>query len=339
MDYNEILKEARENMGGFCIGCPVCNGKACQTKIPGPGGKGSGAAYLRNFEKLQDIKINMDTIYEGKEVDTTLKIFGKTFAIPVFAAPIGATTLHYGDKISEQEYLRILCEGCTEAGIAAFGGDGPYEGAYSNPVEAIKAVQGNGVPTIKPWSNEVMKTRLKMAEEAGAFAIATDVDASGLALIKNANPPAGPKSVQDLKEFINATDRPVIIKGIMTKNGALKAVEAGASAIVVSNHGGRVLDSTPGTIEVLAEIAEAVGDQVKIFIDGGIRSGLDVFKCIALGADAVLIGRPMATMVYGGGKEAIKTYVDKIRTELVETMEMTGAKSLEEINASMVSKY
>lgn len=336
MDYNEILKNARENMGGFCIGCPVCNGVACRTKIPGPGGKGSGSAYIRNFDKLQDVKINMDTLFSGKEVDTKFEIFGRTFDIPVFAAPIGATTLQYGDKLSEAEYMQILFEGCAEAGIAAFGGDGAYEEAFKIPVEMMKSLGGKGVPTVKPWINEEMIRKFKLAEEAGVFAIATDIDASGLTLLKKVNPPAEPKSVEALQEVIGSTKLPVIIKGVMTVAGAKKAIEAGAQAIVVSNHGGRVLDHTPATIEVLPEIVEAVGGQVKIIIDGGIRTGVDVFKCLALGADAVLIGRPFATMVYGGGKEAIQTYVNKVKTELKETMEMTGANTLSEIKPDMV---
>ena len=338
MDYNEILKNARENMGGFCIGCPVCNGIACRTKVPGPGGKGSGSAYLRNFEKMQEVKIHMDTLYEGGQIDTSIELFGKTFDLPVFAAPIGAMRQHYGEKLTEEEYLKTLFEACTEAGIAAFGGDGPYEGAFSIPVAEIKALGGNGIPTIKPWANEVMKEKIDMCEDAGVFAIATDIDASGLALIKNANPPAGPKSVNDLKEIIAYTELPVIIKGVMTAKGAIKAVEAGADAIIVSNHGGRVLDHTQATIEALPEIVEAVKGRTKILVDGGIRTGLDVFKCLALGADAVLIGRPFATMIYGGGKEAVKLYLDKIKTELSETMEMTGARNLKEINSTMVKK-
>lgn len=320
------------------MGCSICDGRACRTRVPGPGGKGTGSAYLANFDKLQEVKIHMDTIYDGGDPDTKFEIFGRTFDLPVFAAPLGAINLHYGDKISEKEYLEILFEGCQESGIAAFGGDGPYDGAYTNPVAAIKKADGCGVATVKPWANEVMVEKIRLAEEAGAFAIASDIDASGLALIKNANPPARAKSIEDLKDIIGSTDLPVIIKGIMTVNGALKALEAGADAIVVSNHGGRVLDQTPGTIEVLPAIAEAVAGRMKIFIDGGIRSGLDVFKCLALGADAVLIGRPFATMVFGGGKDAIQTYVSKIKTELVETMEMTGAMSLADIKASMVVK-
>ena len=106
---------------------------------------------------------------------------------------------------------------------------------------------------------------------------------------------------------------PFIAKGIMTARGAIKAVEAGVDAIVVSNHGGRVLDQCPATAEVLPAIVEAVQGKVKIFVDGGIRSGVDVFKALALGADGVLICRPFVTAVYGGGMEGVKTYIEKTR--------------------------
>ena len=131
--------------------------------------------------------------------------------------------------------------------------------------------------------------------------------------------------------------RPFIVKGVMTVKGALKAKEAGAAAIVVSNHGGRVLDQCPATAEVLPEIADALkGSGVKVLVDGGIRSGVDVFKALALGADAVLICRPFVTAVYGGGEEGVKCYIDKIAGELADTMQMCGAHSLSEISREMV---
>ena len=143
--------------------------------------------------------------------------------------------------------------------------------------------------------------------------------------------------VAELKEIVELAGKPFIVKGIMTVKGALKAKEAGAAAIVVSNHGGRVLDQCPATAEVLPEIAEALkGSGVKILVDGGIRSGVDVFKALALGADAVLIARPFVTAVYGGGEEGVKCYIDKIAGELADTMQMCGAHSLCEITRDMV---
>ena len=108
---------------------------------------------------------------------------------------------------------------------------------------------------------------------------------------------------------------------------------------MVSNHGGRVLDQCPATAEVLPEIADALkGSGVKILVDGGIRSGVDVFKALAMGADAVLICRPFVTAVYGGGEEGVKCYIDKIAGELADTMQMCGAHSLSEITPEMVRR-
>ena len=129
---------------------------------------------------------------------------------------------------------------------------------------------------------------------------------------------------------------PYILKGIMTPKGARKAMEAGAAGIVVSNHGGRVLDQCPATAEVLPEIVNAVEGKMKIFVDGGIRSGTDVFKALALGADAVIIARPFVTAVYGGGSEGVQVYTNKIKSELEDTMAMCGTFSLDEIGTEQI---
>src|SRR5699024_1660582 len=99
---------------------------------------------------------------------------------------------------------------------------------------------------------------------------------------------------------------------------------------------GRVLDQCPGTAEVLPEIVEAVGTEMTILVDGGIRTGMDVFKALALGANGVLIARPFVNMVYGGGAEGVQVYVNKLKAELEDTMAMCGAHSLKEIDRSMV---
>ena len=125
----------------------------------------------------------------------------------------------------------------------------------------------------------------------------------------------------------------------MTVRGAQKAAEAGAAAIVVSNHGGRVLDQTPATAEVLEEIVQAVGSRLTILVDGGIRSGVDVFKALALGADGVLIARPFVTAVYGGGQAGVQAYVDQLAAELADTMVMCGAHSIRELSRDMVRRF
>ena len=123
---------------------------------------------------------------------------------------------------------------------------------------------------------------------------------------------------------------------LMNSSGSYAAVKAGAKAIIVSNHGGRVLDQCPATAEVLPEIVDAVGKDVMVLVDGGIRTGMDVFKALALGARGVLIARPFVNMVYGGGEEGPAVLVAKLKAELEDTMLMCGAHSLAEIDRSMV---
>ncbi len=336
MVYEEVLANARTCVGEICKACPVCNGKACGARIPGPGAKGTGTVAIQNYEAWQKLCVNMDTICENKPVDLSFEIFGQTFKAPVFAAPIGAMRLHYGDKYDDLEYNDILVSACAGTGIAAFTGDGTNPSVMEGATKAIKAAGGKGIPTVKPWDVNTLAEKFALVKESNAFACAMDVDAAGLPFLKNLTPPAGSKSAAELKEIIEKAGVPFILKGIMTVKGALKAKEAGASAIVVSNHGGRVLDQCPPTAEVLPEIADAVGKDMKIFVDGGIRSGVDVFKALALGADAVLIGRPYVTAVYGGAADGVEALTAKLISELEDAMAMCGAHSLKEITRDMV---
>ncbi len=336
MNYNEVLLQARSCIGSYCKACNICNGKACRNQIPGPGSKGVGDTAIRNYDKWQEIRVNMDTLCEGGEPDTSVKLFGKKFRFPFFAGPVGAVNLHYSDKYDDISYNQILVSTCKSSGIAAFTGDGTNPLVMQAATKAIKENDGFGIPTIKPWNLDTIKDKLSLVIDAEAFAVAMDVDAAGLPFLKNMNPPAGSKSIEELREIISLSNIPFIIKGIMTVKGALKAKEAGASAIVVSNHGGRVLDQCPATAEVLEEIASAVGDSMTILVDGGIRSGTDVFKALALGADGVLICRPFVVAAYGGGADGIQTYIDKIGMELKDTMQMCGAHSVSEITRDMI---
>lgn len=337
MTFQEVIEKAKGNIGPYCKACPVCNGKACRNQMPGPGAKGVGDTAIRNYDKWQEIRVNMDTITENTPVDTSLELFGQKFRYPFFAGPVGAVKLHYGDKHTDATYNDILVSACAENGIAAFTGDGVDPEVMKAAAKAISSVEGKGIPTVKPWNLETIEEKMKLVKEAGAFAVAMDVDAAGLPFLKNMNPPAGRKTVEELAEVIRGcVTTPFIVKGIMTVKGALKAKEAGAAAIVVSNHGGRVLDQCPATAEVLREIKTAVGDSMKIFVDGGIRSGTDVFKALALGADAVIIARPFVTAVYGAEEEGVKAYVEKIGAELEDTMAMCGAHALSEISPDMI---
>lgn len=336
MNYSECIENARKRIGNYCKACPECNGRACRNQIPGPGAKGAGDTAIRNYDKWKEIRLNMDTIVSNRPVDTSISLFRKEFKYPFFAGPVGAVNLHYGDSLDDVAYNDILVSACADAGIAAFTGDGTNPGVMEAATDAIKNAKGRGIPTVKPWNIDTIRDKMELVRNSGAFAVAMDIDAAGLPFLKNMTPPAGSKSVEELSEIVKAANAPFIVKGIMTVKGALKAKEAGASAIVVSNHGGRVLDQCPATAEVLEEIVKAVDGSMKIFVDGGIRSGADVLKAIALGADAVIIARPFVTAVYGGEHEGVLAYIDKIGSELKDAMAMCGAASISEITRDCI---
>lgn len=331
MNYNEILMAAKDELGGQCKACPVCNGRACGNDMPGPGSKVPGNGAARNYDKWQEIFVNMDTLCPNAEPDTSFELFGKTFSAPIFIAPLGALAMHYGKKHTDITYNNILVPAAAEYGICALTGDGVDPAVMQNAAKDMAAIGGIGIPTIKPWNKEFVFEKLDLLNELNIFAAAMDVDGAGLPFLKAMNPNAGSKSVEEMREIINYAKMPFMIKGIMTPNAALKAVEAGADAIVVSNHGGRVQGNTPSTAEVLPAIVDAVKGKTKIFVDGGIRSGVDVFKAIALGADAVLIGRPVVPFIYTAGAEGFKVYMDKIMGELKGTMTMCGTPTLKDI--------
>ena len=128
----------------------------------------------------------------------------------------------------------------------------------------------------------------------------------------------------------------LIIKGILDVEDAKLAAETGAAAIVVSNHGGRQLDGAPSTISMLPRIAEAVGSEIEVLFDGGIRSGQDVFRALALGAKACLIGRAYIYGLGAGGQAGVATAIEIIRRELNVTMALTGVRSISEIDRRVV---
>lgn len=316
--------------------CPVCNGKVCGNTIPGPGAKGIGDVAIRNYDMWKEIRVNMDVISDIDEPDTETDLFGYNLRLPLIAGPVGAVNLHYGDKYNDEEYNLKLIKACHDAGIVAMTGDGTDEDVMRSACEVIKSFGGQGIPTVKPWDIDTLKNKLGLIKDSGSRAFAMDIDAAGLPFLKGRIPPAGHKTVEDLREIASLGEKPFIIKGIMTPKSAEKAVSAGAKAIVVSNHGGRVLDQCPATAEVMPEIVDAVGGKCKVLVDGGIRDGLDIFKALAVGADAVLMARPFVNAIYQGGEQAAIEMVAKFATELKDAMSMCGAKRIKDIDKSMI---
>jgi isopentenyl diphosphate isomerase/L-lactate dehydrogenase-like FMN-dependent dehydrogenase len=329
----QLVKEkAREKLATICNVCPECNGRACAGQVPGIGGAGRGRSFQNNYDELAKIKLNMTTIH-NKLPQTTCNFFGCQLAAPVIAAPIAGMEANFGDKMSEMEYARNVVQGCNQAGLLAMTGDGISELEYHSGIKAIIDEGGWGIPIFKPSNKDLIYERISQAEKAGVPAVGMDIDGAGLIAMKLGLPP---KSKEELREIISATKLPFIIKGIMTVKDALIAIETGAKAIVVSNHGGRVLDDVPATAVVLPEIVKAAKGKTIILVDGGIRTGVDILKMLALGADGVLIGRSMTIGVFGGGTKGVRAVADQLKDELWQAMLMTGCGDLEEINQSII---
>jgi hypothetical protein len=332
IEMKEIRKQARKLMEGFCRVCPVCDGRACGGEVPGMGGIGTGEAFRDNIKALAEHKFNMRVIHDVTEPDTRVSILGLNLDIPVLAAPIGGVSFNMGGKIDEPDYIFSKLAGCLEKGIIGCTGDGVPPIIHESGFHAIHRLNGHGIPFIKPWEDRELAEKLEKALNTGSKIIGMDIDAAGLITLRLMGRPVSPKTPEKLKQIISTIPVPFILKGVMTPDQAKLAVDVGAKAIVVSNHGGRVLDHTPGTARVLPQIAAAIKGQIAILVDGGIRTGGDILKMMALGADAVMIGRPFSVAVTGGMKDGVMRYIDQLTSELIQTMILTGVSTVRQVD-------
>ena len=341
MTLTKIREEAKKKLMGVCGVYKICDGDAmriCQGQSYGRplgfGGIGSGASFNNNVLALKKLKLKMKTIGDHFEADTTYDFFGRELSMPIMGASIAGVNSFGGEKvISEKEFCRSVVLGCKDAGTIGWRGDTytySLDGSYG--IDAIAEAEGLGVKIVKPREQEVIIGFFKKAEKAKSVAVGVDIDGCGSYAMATHNKPVFKKNIDDLKELISSTTLPVIVKGIMSLEDAVAAKDAGAAAIVVSNHGGRVLDHTPGTVEVLPEIVAELKGKIRILIDGGFRTGYDVLKALALGAESVLIGRDIVRAAVGAGIEGVRIQMEHLQKTLAKAMKMTNCKDLKEVN-------
>lgn len=341
LTLTQIYENARHKMSG-CHVCPDCDGRACPGMIPGYGGMRNGKSFQNNRAAFQNYGLVAHLLADVKHPDSSFTLFGKKLSMPILAAPVSGY-VHNGKlngtaEKEEYKYLLSMAEGVTRAGTLAFTGDSGHAYMYDAGIAAAKKYPGCIIPTIKPRANQKIIDKAQLAEQAGALAIANDIDAVTSANMRFFGQPLEVKDVEKLTQIVQATSLPFIVKGIMSPDEALVCLRAGVQGIVVSNHGGRILDGMASTLSVLPEIAAVVKNKMTIFIDGGIRHGEDVLKALALGADAVLIGRPIAITNIGGGAEGVELLLNTLRQELIDAMMITGVPDLHHIPANIVKK-
>ncbi len=331
--------KARELMQGFCRVCPVCNGKACTGEVPGMGGLGTAASFHNNMSALAAVKLNMTALHNVTAPDTATNFLGIPLSFPVLAAPIGGAQFNMSKDFSEESYIEVVLGGFEAEGSIGCTGDGVP--AFIIDAACASLGRHKGIPFIKPWEGKELDEKIERVLGCNPPAIGMDVDAAGLVTLRKMGRPVTPMAPETLKRVIDsvhAKNTPFIVKGIMTPNDAEIAIRAGADAIVVSNDGGRILDHCPGTAEVLPAIRAKVRRRIAVAVDGGVRTGCDVLKMLALGADVVLIGRPVSVASVGGGLEGVRSYCQTVRQELTQAMLLTGCARVADISRDILWK-
>ena len=271
----------------------------------------------------------LETRYIDSDIPSTrMTLFGEEFDTPIMTAAL--SHLH-----NPADGMAVYAKGAALAGAAHWVGMGSDE-----ELEGILATGARSIKIIKPHAdNREVFRKIEHAVSAGCFAVGMDTDHAfnsdggyddvfGL--------PMRPKSASELAEFVQAARVPFIVKGVLSPRDAEKCVKAGCAGLVVSHHHGMVQYSVP-PLMVLPEIVSAVGGEIPVFVDCGIISGMDAYKCLALGAKAVSVGRHLMPLLKDGA-DAVAARISEMTAELAGIMARTGVKSLDDMDASIIHR-
>jgi (S)-3,5-dihydroxyphenylglycine transaminase len=320
------------------------------------GGAGEERTLAANQEAFDDVRLRPRVLTGTGRPDLTTRVLGRTWAAPVGIAPMAYHTLVHADG----ELATARAAGAAGVPLVV----GTFAGRTFEEI----ASAASGPVWLQVYcfrDREATRRLIERAERAGVEALVLTVDAPHLGRrlrdvrnsfrlpdgIEPANLAPGAFSSPSghaLAEFDPFLDwsvvewirsissLPVLLKGILAASDARRAIDAGADGVVVSNHGGRQLDGVPATLEVLPEIVAAVGGDGPVFLDGGVRRGRDVLTCLALGADAVFIGRPILHGLAVDGSAGVRRALDIVIDELTDAMALTGTGSVVDARDDLV---
>ncbi len=302
-------------------------------------GAETGAQNRMNREYMESIAFEM-RFMGSNYADTKTSFFGHEVSHPIQHAAMSAGRLL--NKIStywEEPYIEDMAAGLMEAGSWF------WAGALGN--QEMQRIINMGVPTVrivKPMSNpgwdenEDIIRALKDAEQRGCVAVGMDVDVF-FGEKTHDEPPfrysLGPKTMEEMRRFVEATSLPFIVKGVLSKQDAVKSKEIGAQGIVVSHHGGECIDYALPILRVLPHIRRAVPDMT-IFAEGGIQRGTDILKALALGADGVCMLTILTIAYAGHGRRGVTDMVRVLADELMRNMSICGCQTIEDIEPSIL---
>lgn len=272
----------------------------------------------------------LETRYIDSQIpDTGITLFGEHFDTPVMTAAL--SHLHN----SAYDGMAVYAKGAALSNALHWVGMGEDE-----ELERVVATGAKSIKIIKPHAdNREVFRKIEHAVSVGCIAVGMDTDHAF-----NSNGgyddvfglPMRPKSTEEIAEFVQAAKVPFIVKGVLSPRDAEKCAKAGCAGIVVSHHHGMVQYSVP-PLMVLPDIISAVGKDMHVFIDCGIISGMDVYKCLALGAAAVSVGRHLMPMLKSG-PEAVSERINEMTAELAGIMARTGIKSLKDMDPSVIHR-
>lgn len=271
----------------------------------------------------------LETRYIGSDIPSTkMELFGQEFDTPIMTAAL--SHLH-----NPADGMAVYGKGAALSNAAHWVGMGE-----DAELESVVATGAKSIKIIKPHAdNREVFRKIEHAVKVGCFAVGMDTDHAF-----NSNGgyddvfglPMRPKSVEELAEFVQAAGVPFIVKGVMSPRDAEKCAKAGCAGMVVSHHHGMVQYSVP-PLMVLPDIISAVGDSMPVFVDCGIISGMDAYKCLALGAKAVSVGRHLMPLLKDGA-QAVSDRINEMTAELAGIMARTGVKSLDDMDPTVIHR-
>lgn len=288
-----------------------------------PGNADSFTRYFFDSLMIEERFLDSDT------PSTKFELFGETFDTPIMTAALSHL------KNPNNDGMITYAKAAAECNAVHWMGMGEDE-----ELERIIATGARTIKIIKPHeSNDEVLRRIKHAVGAGCFAVGMDIDhafnsTGGYDVVLGL--PMKPKTTAEIKSFVKASSLPFIIKGVLSVSDARKCLEAGVAGIVISHHGGHVPYSVP-PLMVIEDIVDAVGGKMKVFVDCGIVSGVDAYKCMALGADAVSVGRHLMPFI-PDGVDAVTKRMKDMTAELARIMAVTGVRSLDQMDPTVIHR-
>ncbi|KAK5202111.1 hypothetical protein LTR16_000339 [Cryomyces antarcticus] len=302
-DPNKLEEQAKKNLGSRSYNYVA-------------GGAGERATMDANRLAFRQWKMVPRMLRQTTHRDLRVELFGQTYDSPLLVAPVGVQQIFHEDK---------------ETGVAEIAADLGVPYILST---ASSASIEDGIGDQTGFSDPVF--RRKFADKHGKE---VEEDVQGAALEWQKDVFSGAAHTWDQLELLKKNwAGPIVLKGIQHPDDALKAVEAGVDGIICSNHGGRQLDGAVGSLEMLPEIVEAVGDKVTVLFDSGVRTGVDVIKALCLGAKAVLIGRPWVYGLAIAGKQGAKDALKGILADLDQSMGLSGIRTVADCDRSMIRR-